>query len=48
MWVRARVSTGRGFFDRNQAITALTVIGLLESGCDSSEPLVCALRDELR
>ena len=27
-----RLPTGRGFFDRDQAITALTVTGLLESG----------------
>ena len=36
------------FFDRNQAITALTVTELLESGRDSSDPLVAALCDELR
>ncbi|HUY51039.1 MAG TPA: hypothetical protein VMV92_35930 [Streptosporangiaceae bacterium] len=36
------------FFDRNQAITALTVTELLESGRDSSDPLVRALREELR
>ncbi len=35
-------------FDRNQAITALTVTELLESGRDSGDPLVRALRDELR
>jgi hypothetical protein len=36
------------FFDRNQAITALTVTELLESGRDSDDPLVAALREELR
>ena len=35
------------FFDRNQAITALTVTELLESGRDSNDPLVAALRHEL-
>jgi hypothetical protein len=36
------------FFDRNQAITALTVTELLESGRDSDHPLVAALREDLR
>jgi hypothetical protein len=36
------------FFDRNQAITALTVTELLESGRASSDPVVLALREELR
>ena len=36
------------FFDRNQAITALTVTELLESGRDGSDPVVKALREELR
>jgi hypothetical protein len=36
------------FFDRNQAITALTVTELLETGRDSNDPLVLALREELR
>ena len=36
------------FFDRNQAITALTITELLESGRDSDDPLVIALREELR
>lgn len=36
------------FFDRNQAITALTVTELLESGCGSDDPVVKALREELR
>jgi hypothetical protein len=36
------------FFDRNQAITALTVTELLDSGRDSNDPVVCALREELR
>ena len=35
------------FFDRNQAITALTVTELLESGRDSNDPVVAALRQEL-
>ena len=36
------------FFDRSQAITALTVTELLETGRDSDDPLVAALREELR
>jgi hypothetical protein len=36
------------FFDRNQAITALTITELLNRGRDSSEPLIRALREELR
>jgi len=36
------------FFDRNQAITALTVTELLESGRDAGDPVVAALREELR
>lgn len=36
------------FFDYNQAITALTVTELLERGHDSDDPLVSALREELR
>jgi hypothetical protein len=36
------------FFDRNQAITALTVIELLETGYESNDPLAIALREELR
>jgi hypothetical protein len=36
------------FLDRNQAITALTVTELLESGRDSSDPVVAALREEWR
>jgi hypothetical protein len=36
------------FFDRNQAITALTVTELLQSGRDRSDPLVRALREEPR
>ncbi|MGO9220097.1 MAG: hypothetical protein ACLPN6_03450 [Streptosporangiaceae bacterium] len=35
------------FFNRNQAITALIVTELLESGRDSSDPLVRSLREEL-
>jgi hypothetical protein len=36
------------FFDRNQAITALTITELLNSGGDSNDPVVRALREELR
>jgi hypothetical protein len=36
------------FFDRNQAITALTATELLESWRDSSDPLVRVLREEMR
>jgi hypothetical protein len=36
------------FFDRNQAITALTITELLESGYANDDPLVIALREELR
>jgi len=35
------------FFDRNQTITALTVTELLETGRDSNDPLVLALREEV-
>ena len=35
-------------FDRNHAIAALTVIEVLESGRHSDDPLVLALRGELR
>jgi hypothetical protein len=35
------------FFDRNQAIAALTVTELLETGRDSDHPLVTALREGL-
>ena len=36
------------FFDRNQAITALTVTELLSTGHRSDDPLVIALREKLR
>ena len=36
------------FFDRNQAITALTVTELLKSGRDSNNPVVMTLREELQ
>ncbi len=36
------------FFDRDQAITALTVTELLETGHGGGDPLVAALRKELR
>ncbi len=42
------VSHWQRFFDRNQALTALTITELLENGCDSNDPLVLALREELR
>ena len=35
------------FFDRNQAITALTVTELLENGRGSNDEVVAALRQEL-
>jgi hypothetical protein len=35
------------FFDRNRAITALTVSELLETGHGADDPLVIALREEL-
>jgi hypothetical protein len=35
-------------FDRDRAITALTVTELLETGHGSDDPLVVALREELR
>jgi hypothetical protein len=35
------------FFDRNQALTALTITELLETGRGSDDPLVVALREEL-
>jgi hypothetical protein len=43
-----QVSYWPRFFDRNQAITALTVTELLENGRHSDNPLVTALREELR
>ena len=36
------------YFDRNQAITALTITELLESGHDSNDSAVLAFREELR
>jgi hypothetical protein len=36
------------FFDRNQAITALTVTELLATGHSADEPPIVALREELR
>ena len=36
------------FFDRNQAITALTITELLETGRASNDPILLALREELR
>ena len=43
-----QVSHWPRFFNRNQAITALVVTELLESGRDSSDPVVRSLREELR
>ena len=45
---RWEVSHRPRFFDRNQAITALTITELLNSGRDSNDPLVRALREEMR
>lgn len=45
---RWEVSHWPRFVDRNQAITALTVTELLESGHDGNDPVVKALREELR
>jgi hypothetical protein len=42
------VSDWPRFFDRNQAITALTLTELLDRGRDSNDPVVCALREELQ
>jgi hypothetical protein len=42
------VSRWPRFFDRNQAITALTITELLDSGRDNDDPVVRALREELR
>jgi hypothetical protein len=42
------VSCWPRFFDRNQAITALTITELLEAGRTRDDPLVTALREELR
>jgi hypothetical protein len=36
------------FVDRNQAISVLTITELLESGRDKDDPVVVALREELR
>jgi hypothetical protein len=36
------------FFDRGQALTALTVTELLQTGYSRDDPLVVALREELR
>jgi hypothetical protein len=44
----SEVSHWPRFFDRNQAITALTITELLCSGRDGNDPLVLALREELR
>jgi hypothetical protein len=42
------VSRWPRFFDRNQAITALTITELLEAGYRDDDQLVAALREELR
>ena len=36
------------FFDRDRAITALTITELLETGRDADDPLLATLREELR
>ena len=36
------------FLDRNQAITALTITELLDSGRDNNDRVIRALREELR
>lgn len=36
------------FYDRKHAITALTVTELLETCRDSNDPLLAALREEMR
>lgn len=36
------------YFDRNRAITALTVTKLLSAGYSPADPVVTALREELR
>ena len=36
------------YFTRNQAITALTITKLLETGYANDHPVVAALREELR
>lgn len=41
------VSNWPRFFDRNRAITALTVTGLLHGGRDRDDPLVRVLCQEL-
>jgi hypothetical protein len=42
-----RVSYWPRYFKRDQAITALTVTELLETGYQADHPLVVALREEL-
>jgi hypothetical protein len=42
------VSCWPKFLDRNQAITALTVTELLHTGHGNDDPVVVALREELR
>jgi hypothetical protein len=56
VWATARkrtdgwweVSYWPRLFDRDQAITALAITELLDSGRDSNDPVVRALREELR
>jgi hypothetical protein len=45
---RWKVSDWPQLVDRNRAITALTITELLDSGHDSNDLIVRALRDELR
>jgi hypothetical protein len=42
------VSRWPRYFDRNQAITALTITELLYAGRSGDDPVVAALRQELR
>jgi hypothetical protein len=42
------VSLWPRFFERDQAIAALTVTEFLHSGRDRNDPLMRALREELR
>jgi hypothetical protein len=42
------VSYSPRFCDRNQAITALTITTLLETGYSNDDPIVVTLREEVR
>jgi hypothetical protein len=45
---RWQVTDWPGCYDRDQAITALTITELLQGGYPADHPLVSALREELR